>query len=151
MTPSLDPSSIFRASMMGWSHMSAHFHDDLPNEAVGLLYENGLTVRLTNQARSPHRFSVGETQFHEAIMSVPSDLNLIGLYHSHPGDRRTFSETDYHVMASQFESGYPYCWVLVLRDSLRIAHVSLNDSEVKEFDIDPFQPQWAHELRGTYV
>lgn len=151
MTPSLDPSSILRSCLMGWTQMQDHFLDDLPNEAVGLLYENGMVVRLVNQARSPNRFSVGETQFHEAIMSVPSELSLVGLYHSHPGGRDTFSDTDYKVMVDQFEAGFPYCWILVLKFSIKVAHVEIGSSTIKEFDIDPAQPQWAHDLRGSYV
>lgn len=57
----------------------------LPNEAVGLLCEDGTILSLINQARSPDRFEVSNRLVHEAITeAVDRGYHPLAIYHSHP-------------------------------------------------------------------
>ncbi len=62
--------------------LEAHMDEVLPNECVGLLMQDGTTIKFFNQAQSPHRFFVNPLQMAERVsdsMSTPT-----ALYHSHP-------------------------------------------------------------------
>jgi len=59
--------------------------DAYPNEAVGILCYDGAVYPLINQARSPHRFEVGETLVGEAINHLKHRGKMpVAVYHSHP-------------------------------------------------------------------
>ena len=59
--------------------------DAYPNEAVGILCYDGAVYPLINQARSPHRFEVGETLVGEAINHLKYRGKMpVAVYHSHP-------------------------------------------------------------------
>ena len=96
-----------------WDHQT---NDE--NEVVGVVWSNGRTYRFTNQARSKHRFSVGQIAWREALQSV--DLNEVVpalIYHSHPGGSLKLSWDDERSMKQQFEHGLPIPWVVVTEDA----------------------------------
>ena len=56
-----------------------------PNEAVGIICSDAEVYPLINQARSSHRFEVGETLVGEAVNHLKyRDKHPIAVYHSHP-------------------------------------------------------------------
>ena len=62
-----------------------HRNESYPNEAIGILCADGEVYPLINQARSPHRFEVGETLVGEAINHLKYRGKLpVAVYHSHP-------------------------------------------------------------------
>lgn len=87
---------------------------ELPNECVGLLWSDGTTTKLINQARSPSRFSVGGMQFLEAIERVDPDVKtLAAFYHSHPGGMLKPSSEDEQQIRLQFAAGVFFPWLIV--------------------------------------
>lgn len=60
-------------------------NESYPNEAVGIICADGDVYPLINQARSAHRFSVGETLVGEAINHLKYRNKMpVAVYHSHP-------------------------------------------------------------------
>ena len=96
-----------------------HAADDHPLEAVGLVFSDGSTRRLINQARSPRRFSIARAQLEEVI--AESGLSPICLYPSHPAGRAVPSTPDQRVMSSQAtRAGLPVPFVILGVDGLRV-------------------------------
>ena len=114
LRPYFNRELVAAAVNMARPKMLAHLRSDLPNECVGLLYVNGYTIELINQARSPERFSVGEKQFTDAIMST--DLEFVGIYHSHPLGNREFSAADLEAFMEQRKNGYPFVSMVIVPD-----------------------------------
>lgn len=89
----------------------AHFYEELPNECVGIIWNDGQIDRLINQARSPERFSVGLPQLAEVLGRRAGTVSVI--YHSHPGGTTGLSVEDRMSMAAQFNKGIPIPWLVV--------------------------------------
>lgn len=89
----------------------AHYSEGLPNECVGLVWENGETTRLINQARSPERFTVSIPQMAEALTS--RDGMILCIYHSHPGGSTGLSIDDQRSMKEEWGNGYFIPWLVV--------------------------------------
>ncbi len=82
-----------------WQTMQRHVAEQAPLEACGLLVgkkdsvERVLKVR--NAAQSPVRFRMDSQEQYEALMWIEDhDLDLVGIYHSHPSGPETVSATD---------------------------------------------------------
>lgn len=101
------------AARAGYTKMVNHMLDELPNEAVGLLWGDGSISRLINQARSPLRFAVSQPQLAEAMDAVDPEILLVGLYHSHPGGRTTLSAEDEDQLRLQFTAGIWIPWFII--------------------------------------
>jgi proteasome lid subunit RPN8/RPN11 len=76
-----------------------YFDTNLPEEACGILAgdNNVVTVNIaiTNQAHSPVRFYMEPLELFEALQIIDkNNLDLIGIYHSHPHGPSYPSETD---------------------------------------------------------
>ena len=83
-------------SQTQWEFMRAHVADCVPYEACGLLAGKIETVHevfaITNQLRSPTRFRMEPAEQVRAFAAIESKgLELLGIYHSHPGRRGTAS------------------------------------------------------------
>jgi len=78
------------------SLLEEHMSDENPIECVGLVLEDGGTVRLRNQAGSEHRFFVNPSQFTDRIDQFTSPVAI--LYHSHPTRPSTPSGEDERMM-----------------------------------------------------
>ena len=79
--------------------MIAHAHEDLPNEACGLVHaKNGAAVsvhRVTNVAASPYRFEMhGLEQMKLEQQREESGETLFAIYHSHVASPAFPSPTD---------------------------------------------------------
>ena len=125
------------AARVAYPALLAHMDYDAPNEAVGLLWDDGTTTRLTNQARSPSRFSVGRTQMAEALADVdPTEKILIGLYHSHPNGMIRPSLTDEMQMCEQAHMEITLPWLIVTPDhSLHIWWWEMGEGKVSGYQI----------------
>ena len=82
-----------------WQAMRRHVSRRLPNEACGLLAGKGAQVRFTrgipNTERSPVRFRMAPMAQWRAFQKIESaELDLIGIYHSHPKGPDAPSPTD---------------------------------------------------------
>lgn len=108
-----DPYFQMEAARFGYHSIVTHMLDELPDEAVGLLWSDGSVSRLINQARSPSRFSVSQPQLAEAMDKVSPDLLLVGLYHSHPGGKEILSAEDEDQLRLQFTAGIPIPWLII--------------------------------------
>jgi len=82
-----------------WDEMRSHVAQQIPLEACGLLagkndqVEKVLLVR--NQAQSPVRFVMDPYEQLEAFNWIESqNLDLLGIFHSHPAGPETASATD---------------------------------------------------------
>jgi len=82
-----------------WQEMLDHVHRQVPLEACGLLagkrarVEEVITVR--NQAQSPVRFVMEPYEQLQAFDWIDSnELELLGIFHSHPTGPETVSATD---------------------------------------------------------
>lgn len=96
----------------------AHMDDDSPNECVGLIWDDGTTTRLVNQARSSSRFSVSQRQMSERLVEKTDDALLIAIYHSHPQGDPTLSPTDKQSLERQFKLGLFIPWVIVTQTEM---------------------------------
>ena len=82
-----------------WQEMQRHVAEQAPLEACGLLAgRNGFVeavIRVTNAAQSPVKFRMAPQEQYDAFMWIEAnDLDLVGLYHSHPAGPETASATD---------------------------------------------------------
>jgi proteasome lid subunit RPN8/RPN11 len=82
-----------------WQEMLEYIHKQVPLEACGLLagknhrVEKVIPVR--NQAQSPVRFVMEPYEQLQAFDWIESnELELLGIFHSHPGGSETASPTD---------------------------------------------------------
>lgn len=82
-----------------WQTMRHHVAEQAPLEACGLLagkkdsVETVLKVR--NAAQSQVRFRMDPQEQYNALMWIEdNDLDLVGIYHSHPSGPETVSATD---------------------------------------------------------
>ena len=112
------PSRQLILSRLQWEVMQAHVADSMPYEACGLLAGKVGTVHevfaITNQLRSRNRFRMEPKEQLRAFGEIESKgLELLGIYHSHPGRQGTahgsragLSETDIA------EAAYPVTQVL---------------------------------------
>jgi len=71
----------------------------LPEEACGLLAGSGnrvlLAIPVTNQLHSPYRYRMDPEQQLQAFLQIDDlNLELLGIYHSHPQGPTRPSETD---------------------------------------------------------
>ena len=74
-------------------------NESYPNEAVGIICADGDVYPLINQARSAHRFSVGETLVGEAINHLKYRGKMpVAVYHSHPESASDPSQHDQAMM-----------------------------------------------------
>ena len=97
-----------------WTRMAEQAASESPLEACGLLagrdgrVEQVLPMR--NAAASPVRFRLDPKEQLEAFELIDTrDLELVGIYHSHPGGPSTPSPTDVE------ESAYPVVHVILSR------------------------------------
>jgi proteasome lid subunit RPN8/RPN11 len=88
-----------RISSEHWHEMLEHVHRHAPLEACGLLagrndsVERVIAVR--NQAQSPVRFVMDPYEQLQAFEWIESrQLELLGIFHSHPRGPETVSDTD---------------------------------------------------------
>jgi proteasome lid subunit RPN8/RPN11 len=86
-------------SQKQWNEMRVHVAQQVPLEACGLLagkndrVEKVILVR--NQAQSPVRFVMDPYEQLKAFSWIEShDLDLLGIFHSHPMGPETASDTD---------------------------------------------------------
>lgn len=80
-------------------NMIKHASDQAPLETCGLLAGKGNRVEkvllVTNQAQSPVRFVMSPKEQLDAFKWIESnDLELLGIFHSHPTGLETVSATD---------------------------------------------------------
>lgn len=135
--PCLDPESLLRGVHLAWRTMLGHMERDLPNECVGLLFENGLTIPMINQARSPDRFSVSQSSFLLALDEAPPNLNFLGFYHSHPGGMLAMSNVDKQVFKEQLANDFPYAWVVVTESRALITYTDPTLEQMLQVKYDP--------------
>ena len=91
--------AILKISKEQWDEMLEHVEHHAPLEACGLLagkndrVEKVLLVR--NQAQSPVRFVMDPYEQLQAFEWIEShELDLVGIFHSHPAGPETPSATD---------------------------------------------------------
>jgi len=96
--------------------MLAHVESQLPLEACGLLAGRDSKVEtvleVTNQARSSLRFTMDPIEQLNAFEWIDSnDMELIGIFHSHPTGPETVSPTDIT------EAAYAVVYVILARSN----------------------------------
>lgn len=102
-----------------WQEMLEHVDSQQPMEACGLLagkneqVQNVLLMR--NQAQSPVRFMMDPYEQLQAFEWIEANqLDLLGIFHSHPAGPETASPTDIaeaayevvHVIWSRYQNGW---------------------------------------------
>jgi len=114
----IQPTRRLILSQIQWDFMHAHVAECLPYEACGLLAGKNDTVQevfaITNQLRSPTRFRMAPAEQVRAFAVMESKgLELLGIYHSHPGRRETASGTRARPSPTDIaEAAYPVTQVL---------------------------------------
>lgn len=118
----------------------SHYHDDLPNECVGLVWADGSTQRLINQARSPKRFSISTPQLAERLAERTEDDFLLTVYHSHPGGTTTLSWDDKRAMLHQWKNGIMVPWMVVTEEQATLWYPESTDPQTEWFrtEVGPF-------------
>jgi proteasome lid subunit RPN8/RPN11 len=101
-------------------------------EVVGIIWSDGTTTPLTNQARSPQRFSVSETAVREAILEgADSGKEFVyGVYHSHPSGRLDPSKADIELMSEMDENLWFTGALFVIASNLGMSVWAWNDGPV---------------------
>lgn len=109
----------------------AHFFDDLPNECVGLVWNDGHIQRLRNQANSPKRFSISKPQLAEKLTEREEQdgIFLMAIYHSHPGGSPQLSGPDKKSFRAQHESGLRIPWLVVTEKKARLWFMDKKNGE----------------------
>jgi len=103
----------------------AHMVDESHVECVGLVLEDGNTIRLKNQARSPHRFFVNPVQFTDIHHQFTAPV--AALYHSHP-HRPSIPSGEDRRMMRYLKTVWPSAYHIILSPSGHAAfHVVDND------------------------
>ena len=90
---------LLTISRKHWQEMLEHVEEQVPLEACGLLAgRNDMVERVIpvkNQAQSPVRFVMEPYEQLQAFDWIDSNgLELLGIFHSHPGGPETASMTD---------------------------------------------------------
>jgi [CysO sulfur-carrier protein]-S-L-cysteine hydrolase len=119
--------------------MIAHAQDDRPFEACGVLAGNGGMVSGLHRARNAAdlygvRYEIDPRDFLKINQAIDDDdLDLIGIYHSHPFTRAYPSATD---LAQAWE-GLVYA-IVSLRDFLRpeVRAFTVSDGLVSEQPVE---------------
>jgi proteasome lid subunit RPN8/RPN11 len=132
-------SSVMRISRDVYDAMIAHAQDDRPFEACGVLAGSGGTVNGFHRARNAAdlygvRYEIDPRDFLKINQAIDDDdLDLIGIYHSHPFTRAYPSATD---LAQAWE-GLVYV-IVSLRDFLRptVKAFTVADGEIGEQPIE---------------
>jgi len=82
--------------------MLEHRDEVYPNEAVGILCDDGTCYPLINQARSAHRLEVSAILVGEAIdMLMERGKAPVAFYHSHPTSASGPSNRDIQMMQTK--------------------------------------------------
>jgi len=91
--------AVLKLQLTHWEAMHRHVTEQAPLEACGLLagkkdsVEAVLEVR--NAVQSPVRFRMDPQEQYNAFMWIEAnELDLVGIYHSHPSGPETASPTD---------------------------------------------------------
>lgn len=101
------PEELFREAVVdliviATDELISHRDDAYPQEAVGILCDDGTTYRLINQARSGTRFEVSKLLVTESIKIIKrQNRSAIGIYHSHPTSQSAPSSRDIDMMRTQ--------------------------------------------------
>ncbi len=134
--------------------IQAHYLDDLPNECVGLVWNDGLIQRLRNQASSPHRFSISKPQITEKIAEreeEEEDVYLMAIYHSHPEGSTTLSWADKRSFIGQHENDLRIPWLVVVKGSACLWYMQkeegVDTNEMAHFHIEP-SPESLDEIKS---
>lgn len=98
----------------------AHMDDEAPNECVGLIWADGVTQRLINQARSSVRFSVSQGQMATSLAERGDGALLSCFYHSHPGGNPHLSSHDKESLHAQFNRDLFIPWAVVTHTEIAI-------------------------------
>ena len=82
-----------------WQTMQHHVAEQAPLEACGLLAGKQDSVeavlKVRNAVQSPVRFRMdAQEQYNAFVWIEDNDLELVGIYHSHPSGPETVSPTD---------------------------------------------------------
>jgi len=88
-----------------------HFNDDLPNECVGMVWDDGEVARLLNQAHSPERFSVSLPLLTEKLAA--REGIVVAIYHSHPTGGTHLSSSDESSLRAQWRRDIFIPWLVV--------------------------------------
>ena len=112
-----------------YPQLLAHFVSALPNEAVGFILEDGQTIRLINQARSPHRFWISGDQVAERLYPRTPD-HIVVVYHTHPERPARPSGEDRRFMRELF-GVWPHVLHLILSRTDSAVYAVLN-SRIEE-------------------
>jgi len=113
---------MFRLDSRAADEIKAHAHTELPNEACGYVAGrdrmNGTTVyAMRNLDGSPEHFAFDPAeQFDVLKRAREADLDLIGVYHSHPETPARMSEEDLRLLR---DPGMVYLIYSVSEDRLR--------------------------------
>lgn len=94
----------------------SHMREELPREAVGLIWDDATTSELVNTG-SDGEFKVTDEDLAQAVKEVSGDRELIAVYHSHPQGSIHPSLTDVNSMREQFSNGSTVPWLIVTEDS----------------------------------
>lgn len=120
MIPNLPYEAEFHDAILDsvWA-MNIHANEHWPEEVCGLVLSNGDIIRLINQARSAHRFTVSRSQLAEKLASIDPDLaTVVAIYHSHPRGTTTLSPTDVESMEKSWsDDGLTLPWVVIVPNS----------------------------------
>lgn len=121
-----------------WGDMQSDVLSRLPEEACGLLGGTGesveIVIPITNHLHSPEKFRMEPTEQLKAFQLLESrDLELVGIYHSHPHGPDSLSSTDI------LEAYYPDVVHLIWSNSTkgwRCRGFRIFDREVREVRIE---------------
>ena len=114
----MQPTRRLVLSQIQWELMRAHVAECLPYEACGLLAGKIDTVHevfaMTNRLLSPTRFRMEPVEQVRAFAAIESKgLELLGIYHSHPGRRGSASGFRARLSPTDIaEAAYPVTHVL---------------------------------------
>ena len=90
----------------------SHAQSSLPNEAVGLIWMDGMTMRLHAETATPSSFHLSHDRLIEAL-SLRPDSYALGVYHSHPGGAIIPSDTDLACMEMYHTAGIDLVWPII--------------------------------------
>jgi len=90
---------VLKLRPLHWQTMLQHVTEQAPLEACGLLAGKQDSVeavlKVRNAEQSPVRFRMDPQEQYDAFMWIEAhELDLIGIFHSHPSGPKTVSATD---------------------------------------------------------